>query len=240
MKHITILSVAIFLLAAAGCKKNKTEPPPPTGTPKIKTETYNGSSTTSYEYDTQGRRTLVTNSNGSKTVYNYSGNTVSEKNYDNAGIFINESDHELNASGFVQKTTYGASISRTTYQYNANNQLVNIHYVIGPLSDSADFRYFYSLQGRLDSTWYFNINSPTFIYKAYYEYTISKPNTIFLINKGILFFGTERSINPPSKITVVYPSVNPRADTYTYEYDTYNRITKEIYNGTDQTTFIYY
>src|SRR5258705_11275617 len=212
MKCITILSVAIFLLVAAGCKKNKTEPPP-TGTPKIKTETYNGSSSTNYEYDAQGRRTLVTHSDGSKTVYNYPGSMVSEKNYDNAGIFINESDHELNGSGFVQKTTYGASISRTTYQYNANNQLIKNHFVTGPLTDSADFNYFYSPQGRLDSTWYLNINSPTFIYKAYYEYTIPKPNTISLINTGLLFFGTERSINPPSKITVVYPNVNPRVDT---------------------------
>ena len=242
MKRITILPVAIFLLAAAGCKKNKTEPPPPTGTAKIKTETSNGGSTTSYEYDAQGRRILVTRSNGSKIVYIYSGNIVSEKNYDNAGNFINESSHELNNLGLVIKTTYPpASISRTTYQYNAGNQLINTHFVSGPLSDSTDSRCYYSAQEKLDSIVVSGNNYTIQGLKYIYEYSLDKPNTVSNINYGLLYWGKENSSTPVTKYTVVNPDGSiQQVDIYTYEYDTYNRISKVIYSPTSFDAYTYY
>lgn len=241
MKQAIFISTAILLLATVACKKSKTDTPP-TGTPKIKTETYNSNPPTNYEYDLMGRQTLTTYNSGAKETYTYSGYLVSRKSYDNAGNLTGEAFFELNNSGFVQKITYGpASSSRYTFLYNAAGQVINEHFFINALTDSTDEINFYSPLGRLDSSWRTKNNNAAILQKDYYEYAVNKPNTISHINNGYLFYGKETSPIPPTKITYIFPSAPQQVDTYTYEYDGQNRITRRINNnGASQVTYTYY
>ena len=236
MKCMTVTSTVFFLITLVACKKSNTPQPGPTGTPKIKTDDY-----AVYQYDAQGRRTEAAVNDGSKIIYTYSASIVNEKSYDNAGNFLNERIHELNASGYVQKTTYGAgNISRQTYQYNAAGQLINEHFVSGPLSDSSDRDYFYSPSGRLDSARYTRNNYSALINRQYYEYTESRPNTTSPINSGLLFMGAVRNTTPVTRTTTVYPVLPQEVGLRTYTYDAYNRINKVSYSSGGSTTYTYY
>ena len=233
LKLFVVLSVPALLIA---CNKDKTNDPVPGGIPKVKMDDY-----AVYKYDAQGRQTEAAVLDGSKIVYTYSGNIISEKRYDNTGGFVLERIHELNGSGFVQKTTYGApSASRFAYQYNAAGQLVNEHFFTGPLSDSTDKTYFYSSSGRLDSVISSKNNYSVPVYKQYYEYAESRRNTISHINFGLLFMGTIRSAVPATKTTTVYPVGPQQLETEVYTYDAYNRISKVSYNGGSSTNYTYY
>jgi len=240
MKHSLIFCLVLFSAIFIACNKNENSLPPLAGTPMIKKDTHSGGSWTSYEYDVQGRVTQRLYSFGSKTIFIYNAAVIHEQGFDNAGVMNQESIHEIGVSGYVEKTTYPGSISRTTRQYNAAGQLTNVHFMTSPLSDSSDFFYYYSPSGQLDSVIFARNNNTINEYKEYYEYALDKSNTTSSLNTGTVFFGKPQSTKPITRSTVVYPDGTQTVDTYTYVYDTYNRIIKTTYNGADFSTFIYY
>lgn len=195
MKSNSILYVAFLLLFVSACKKEEPKQVFNPLTTRVKTIANSAAGTTeTYTYDAENRVTLIQNSNGIKTEFNYFGDTLTQTNFDNAGAIINIETILLDSFGLagnsVTTDATGTILSFHQYYFNWEQQL----------TDKNDYNDAYVPTGK--SEWRWNngnmiqsiIYDSTFtnkIYDTYYWYYDPASTSVGNINKGQKFWGAD-------------------------------------------------
>jgi hypothetical protein len=223
MKILLIsFSVAVLLTS---CSKNNADAPVPAADNSIaKVKTWTSSYTSTYFYDAQGRLAKYENSNGSRVEQEYQPGIVIRKVYSNAGVFQYSYKNELNADGYLGRTTMSSNPNyEILYVYNPDKTLAKQISTISGSHQVID--YFYS-NGNCDSMRFTgnNGNWSSTIAKTYYA---DKANVLTDANTGDNYY-YKANKNMLKTELYKYPdgSTNELA-TYVYEYDAKGRVVKQ-------------
>ncbi len=245
MKKLLTISLALILLSFAACKKSNTDQPVPAIViPKVKTVTISNGATIlntgAIEYDNAGRRTKVIYMDGSKVDFIFSGNTMTQEQFNSAGVSQNKYTYSLNAEGLTDSYFANATPTVITFEtYNAAQKLLSD---ITKNNGATTYQkyYMYDNLGNLSADSTLTTNGITL---RTYEYYTDKISTIENINSGVNYSGTGNK-NCQKKVTAKSPS--NVITTYDYsvpEIDAQGRVTKQSYTvGSTTTTnaFTYY
>lgn len=163
---------------------------------RIKTVTGSGTNET-YTYDNKGRATTVVNGAGTST-YTYGTNTVTMVNSGGGG----STEYTLNSNGYIAVITFKDAAGNVTASYPLPYNSDSITHPSDVWTDDNC-----TFQGSIDNST-----------KTYLPGTV---NTIAWQNKGLRFMGKDsknlqHTWSPPGSSMV----------TYSYEYDSQNRVTK--------------
>lgn len=233
MKYKTLypLLLALIIMALSGCDKDigTTGVYIPFNGPLVKTKTViaNGSTTTTtYTYDNIGRIATSAQTFSSNT-YTYTQQSVTQKNYSlnsNTDTAIFTYIYTLNREGLA--TNIGTDI---LYTYDDERHMTEENYVF--LYSRSNYTY---SNGNIAEE---IRNGRTYTY----HYFTDKQNTIGNQNMGKGWMGTS-SVNLVSSIDY---KVNGTltTDTYAYEYDNQNRVTRVTVTkqgAQEQTEYTYY
>ena len=249
LRHNPLIPLFIGFLLLAACKKDDQKAPSPPSIPKIRTVS-SGNDLRTYTYDSKGRVTRIVYSLYGRDEYAYSGSTVTRKFYDLADTVASTMIYTLDANGRATGYTSPASTYDViTYSYNGDGQLSAYHItrtIVAEPVRNWDYAYHYTNRN-LDSIviTYTDGGSPAVSYEYYDEYYTDKISTIGNDNYGQSFLGSG-SKNPVKAARDIghdsqgnYPQT-----TYQYEFDSLNRITKQLhYWGTSSfapISFTYY
>lgn len=240
-KLISLLSI---LLLFSSCSKDDDAQPtaklePMVVTPKVKTFTI-GNNLYTHTYDTQGRLLTRISSDGYKDEYSYANNKVTYKFFQ-SNVQQSTFEYDLNTDGLKIKslrTFPSAGNYQTVYTYNANKQLATLTNSNSLDTKTSTKTFFYEGKNleHYEETFSYN----TDIWKFYLTYYTDKTNTFGNKNKGYLFDIQEESQHPVKTFTAVFSPTNTQVDTYAYEYDSQNRISKRIINYVSQNDITYY
>lgn len=213
MKNINLLLLLTLLISVAGCKKDDDDKDnTPGGLAKVKTYTLattNGTPVT-YTY-----------------TYNSDGKLASELTDVNSGVYYSYSGNKITTTDLNGDTLFvyttnsdgyiviGVDPANTyTYEYNADWNMTNNNGNMATWGDG----------NRLTANNGVNV----------YTYYTDKTNTVGNENKGQKYFGVD-SKNLVHTLTFS----NFSTTTYTYEFDTQNRVTKRLSSNTTE-TYTYY
>lgn len=225
--------------------------------------------TDNYEYDTQGRIIKMTDNDGNYSTIEYSQSTVTVKDYEDGkldytmvfklnskGLCTSQEEGDYIAINEYDSDGYRkSSVSESDdYIYTETFTVSGGNYVTIVSEDqtktksasiisldrnrksnllkklSQDFK----PQNTLKST-------ANYLSKTDFQFYLDKTNTIEFENMGISFFGKQNK-NPvkEEKRTSTYDSdTYTDITTYTYEYDSKGRITKQTDNDGNYSTFTY-
>lgn len=223
MKILLIPFAAAVLLTA--CSKNNTDAPAPvTGNTVAKVKTWTSSYTSTYFYDAQGRLTKYENSDGSRVEQEYQPGIVIRKVYNSAGVFQYSYKNELNADGYLGRTTLSSNPNyEILYVYNPDKTLAKQISNISGNHQVID--YFYS-NGNCDSMRFTgnNGNWSSTIAKTYYT---DKANVLTDANTGDDFY-YKASKNMLKTELYKYPDGSTNdLSTYVYDFDAQGRVIKQ-------------
>jgi hypothetical protein len=190
---------------------------------RIKTITYFDGSVSAYSYDNQGRVTSLaitsTTSGNSNQQYTYGTNSVTQILQDGSTI-----NYTLNSNGYATSQVFKDNIGAVIF--SLNNTYDNEGHLLSSGSNGG---------GTITNTWTDgNLTSDNNFGGQTYTYLSTKDNTIGNENKGMKFLGKD-SKNLRSTSTS-YGSTT----TFTYEYDSQNRVTKQMNGGLDAIVYTYY
>lgn len=233
-----LLYLLISIIAFSACKKSSTDnkssvPAPQSSIPKI--ATIRGSiDTTFFQYNSSGKLIKEINWSGYQ-ILEYSGNTVTLKDYSEGGSIQSTEIFTLNSRGQAISSSYAGKKKSTegnylsegnfnttyTYEYDNDGYLIRKMY---PISESI-----------LDTVAYTIINGNETQAKypgnEYFNYTYTNTtNTIGRENEGITFLG-KQSKNLVQSSTHTYQSHTSDPITITYAYDNKGRVTIETSLG---------
>jgi hypothetical protein len=232
MKTINFsLYFLISIIAFSACKKNSNDNEPyipdnGSSIPKIATIT--GSvDTTFFQYNSSGKLIKEINWSGYQTL-EYSGNTVTLKDYSKGGVIQSTEIYTLNPRGQAisssytgkKKSTEGKYLSEGnfsttyTYEYDNNGYLIREMY---PISESIHDTVVYTITNG-------NVTQVKYPGNEYFNYTYTNSNnTIGKENEGISFLGKQNK-NLGKSSTHTYQSQTSNPTTSTYEYDNKGRV----------------
>lgn len=243
MKNVKKIIAVLLLAFAIGCSKEDQQATeqlePVVVIPKVKTFTI-GNNLYTHTYDTQGRLLTQVSSDGYKDEYSYANNKVTYKFFQ-SNVQQSTYVYDLNTDGFKIKslrTFPSAGNYQTIYTYNANKQLATLTNSNSLDTKTSTKTFFYEGKNleHYEETFSYNAD----IWKFYYTYYTDKTNTFSNKNKGYLFDIEEDSQHPVKTFTAVFSPTNTQVDTYAYEYDSQNQISKRIINGSAQNDIEYY
>ncbi len=223
-KQIFLFAGALTALFLFSCKKENTGAPAGTGNTGSRIKSIAGNwGTSDFTYDASGRPTLVSYSNGSKTVYEYSPGHINQKAFNTAGVNTETYQYELNQDGVITKETRASSPSFNEIRiYNSEKQIVKKITNINGTTQVIDF--FWS-NGNCDSSRFTNNgNWSSTIIRTFYT---DKPNTLGYDIYGTPYYGKD-SKNLMKSEQYTYPdgsAINPTM--VNYEWDAQGRVTKE-------------
>ena len=192
---------------------------------RIKTVTYADGSVFAYSYDNRGRITnLAITSAGlgnSTQQYTYGTNSVTQTLQ---GGFTE--NYTLNSNGYatsqVSKDNTGATIASWAYTYDSEGHVLTSAYTGGG-------------GGTVTNTWTNgNLTSDNNFGGQTYTYLLAKDNTIGNENNGMNFFGKD------SKNLRNSSTSGGGTTTFTYEYDSQNRVTKQMDGSPGAIIYTYY
>jgi len=248
---IALSSIIIF----SSCQKDK-QPDANTNLNKVKTYTENITSpgggtiaaTFNVGYDGNNRITSLTqtNASGIKFLFTYTSDTkYSMDLYESGSISVHE-DFFLNSNSLPDSTfQYNNTQDSTTekYLYNSNGQLVTLKEYVYSKNYGSEIdnitSYTYDSNGNVVNTTDTNNQIETFEYYPDLVYTV--PLTNPALNQGI---NSTKKMNLVKTHTVTSNGSLVGTDTYTYTFDSNNRIstiTQTADDGTIATqTFTYY
>src|ERR1039457_2473758 len=262
MKSLTLIAFLTLIILVCSCKKNHDNQTPVNPASSLiksmiftdTTEKY--MSSMSFQYDSQGKVTQMIFDNppdidSLKYKYEYYSTMVIEKifyrNNDKCGRTV----YYLNSDGLaISETDMGynhngdSSVAQTvTYKYNTDGYMLEKKsYLFG---DTATW---------MSSNWQIqngNNASMSVSLSALgggsvtenYEYYLNTTNTLGNTNIGMMFLGKSNTNLIKSSVTNNTP---PKSGTYTYTFDSMNRISKEFLRGeglmtsTVNLTYTYY
>lgn len=230
--------LSVFILFNS-CKKSDKEVDKITiSIPKIKTITYykgdSITSHTSFEYDTSGKLSKSTYSNGQSFTFSYAPSNIIRTYY----YIISEKPSIdtliLNNKGLVISEEGGI----TTYEYTPEGYQSKLTIDASPKTSQT----YTSLDGNIIKNTERNYNDVRYIHT--YTFLSDIINTIGNENMGITYFGKQDK-NLKSKDNTIDLRDNKTFQlTYEYEFDTKNRVTKlkkiGWYSYNDSETYTYY
>ena len=258
----TVCMLLISLIFSSSCKKHNEVRPSSSSIPIILQEIYHDDDqlfidTATYFYNNQGKLTkLEHSSDTSYLTFEYTKKTVILKWFDNSDNLFYESIYNLNSKGLVESFTDLRSnhkchpiirrsekqINKSTnsvssYTYDSKNYLIQSVYV-------SDYNW-------IDSSFYQVVNGNTIscfsIQTSSMSTSTNNSNNVFLTDKintigykniGVTFFGAD-DINLLSQSTHYYDNSPPSIYNYTYEFDSFNRVTKKIFESGSYITYRY-
>ncbi len=237
-----VISALLFFFS---CKKNNNDAASPLADKIKKTISISPGNNfeTEYFYDNSGRLSKITTSDGGTSEYVYEPGKVLIKTTNSNGV--SNSIGELNSRGLrvALNSTDGSSF--TSYSINSNGY-VEREVLAGFMNGQPTFTqissFFYSAStGLLDSLVVsVNNNRATSIYTAFTNY----PDD-FLKNTGRTFIAPSLKFLPLA--TKTRSANDPpnffRTTTYSYEFDSKNRLSKRTavsQNSTSTTQYVYY
>jgi hypothetical protein len=246
----TMLVALLAGMALCGCQKdddacsNENGGTGVKGTPLIATEIlYNGDGrilrSTSLTYDSKGRlirfnRNVVIQDNEAKSViYTYSESSILLKHtYATNSIIIGVLS--LNAKGLAVSNVYkkenGEIESSSDVDYDGNGFL--IHKKDVEKKSNYECNYSYTIENGNVVKMVSASNSGYSETETYTYYT-DKPNTIGNENHGVFYCGKQ------SKNLLKSKTNRGHTDTYTYEFDSKNRVTKQLCSDGSYTEYTY-
>ncbi len=248
MKLNSIIYVAIPLLFVSACKKEETKQVFNPLTTRVKTISNNTAGTTeTYTYDSENRVTLIQNSNGSKTEFDYNGDTLTQTNFDNTGAVLNMEVILLDSFGLASNSVTtdpaGNILSFHQYYFNSNQEK----------TDKNDYNNAYIQTGKYEWRWsdgnlvqysIYDSTVTTKVYDTYYWYYDPATTSVGNINKGQKFWGADSKYLMRKYIQNSYLYGN---SLFTFEYtlDELQRLTSmKTYNYQGQLentiTYTYY
>ncbi|WP_018628133.1 hypothetical protein [Niabella aurantiaca] len=216
--------VTVFILLAAGCKKDKTQPSVPQ---TLLTKFTTATSVSTYSYDEQNRATQMSYSNDNPAL-NYTGN------------------YTYNSSGTLEDFLYdypGSAVDyKYSYFYNTNGQLTKIEVYrlgdgIATMESKTEADYstpgkvssYLTLSGgerKLVTEFYLNAKGNIIRQLSYSiegELQATTENADFddnhVASESLPKTAYARSVNNYQKVTVKNPGHSPSTNTYTYEYN---------------------
>lgn len=253
MKKLSFCLVLVAICATlfSGCKKDDSDDPASrVAGAKISkvTEYVNGKvySTDTYQYDGSGRLSKATYNTGQSTTFEYIGSSVVVKDYskdgstdDNYGVF------NLNSKGLATSVS-NVQAGSTEKKAKIDTKLGRNGLFASVASDDVDCTYEYDNDGyQIRELWSDNQDKNYVIangnvvssygtwewgYEETYELLKDKKNTIGYENMGIFFMGRQDA-NLRSSVTSKnkdeYGKWHTYKDSYTYEYDSKNRVIKK-------------
>jgi|GEM_PF-1849308 len=249
-KHLLLLAL-ISTLIMNSCKKDETEP----YIPKILGNTryfdgkfqYMGN----YFYDSKGRLIKKMWSDGEYCIYEYLNSTVTYRYFDENSELLQTNYYTLNSKGLAINAIYefnskkkAKSICRNidykqgetasaTFEYNNEGYCIKEIFVN---SDEIE-TYTYTISDGNVVTCTITSNATTKTITT--SFLKEKVNTIGNINEGRNYFGKQNRnlISSQTNSGGVYNYT----DTYTYEYDSKNRVIKETVNvaSTSGSSWVY-
>ena len=221
-----------------------------------------------YQYDKQGRPTKYVINNGDYATYEYSGSIITEKYYDkNSGLHMTV--FQLNNNGFcISASSDDGDLITFQYDSNGYRKSMTEKYSTGGYTTSytvSDGNYVTIKDTSIiksASSKEFNHLSNTFSFKnlrkkfvlqnnlksaskyiggGLYEYKFfnDKTNTIDWENEGISFLGKQNRNLIKKDKRLYYAWGDQSNNTYTYEYDSKGRATKQIDEHGDYTIYTY-
>jgi YD repeat-containing protein len=220
-----VLFASVIVLGSSSCEKEDESPndDPIVGVGEslsyVRTETNSGYSVT-YTYDSQARIVRTDYPDGSYGTYSYAGSTLTYKMFDAAGTEIDGLTGQVDANGRVLQYSEGGSV--VSFTYNADGQMAS------QTVDGSSANYTYT-GGNLVSVSSAD-GTETFTYLT------DKYETRYTEGTSLLGF--------PSLNLVATRTSDGEVNTYTYEFDSQNRVTKETSSspssGTSVTTYTYW
>jgi hypothetical protein len=198
---------------------------------------------TEYTYSPDGNIATSLNSDGVKTTYKFSGNTVAENMTDSARSMFITSMVYLNSKGIADSTTAKDEHENytKTYKHDANGYIIESKdYVSGKMSDMSNS--VVKDGNQVQATVLDSVEQP--IFTIYFEYYADKPNTLGYENYGMKYLGSD-SKNLMKKFVQVLPKGDTiRVNNIHYHFDKDGRVSqKVIYDArgmmADSSTFTY-
>ena len=218
---LLIVSIVIFV---EGCKKENNTPP----FSLIKTQTSNGTFTVTFSYDAQNRITNIASNTGQRTSYLYNGNYITYIDSDGSNITIIHS--VLNNRGLTEVSWTENSGDTLHWTYDVNGHNIGI-----AANHSNEIKTW--LNDNLENDYNAGFSDTTNYAYTYYS---GKESSLTNSNYGRQFEGVD-SKNLIQTETYTFNGIFTTQ--YSYEYDTYGRVSKRTRqaNGiTSQETFTYY
>jgi hypothetical protein len=225
-KPILLNALGVIFLALSmitGCKKESNNPAPSctngvkdgdetgidcggscpvcvvVGTARIKTHYHAGRFsmvTDTYNYDSQGRLTSISSSDGSVESFSYSGNIITHVNFGYTWTY------KLNAQGYIDSVAGQSGIFTESRTYDASGHQLT--------EDGSGYNYTYSWSDDNMTTTDEAGTNTTYTY-------LTAPNSIGNANSGRSFFGKDSKNLQATRNA----GVNI---TYSYAYDSQNRV----------------
>lgn len=232
-----LLVLLIGIIVIPSCKKDKTNPElsvPRILKQNIQSGQYNYIMT--FQYDDSFRATKIVQLNGTYKTYDYVDTTVTVKAYNSTGTaLISIETYILNSKGLA-KSMLGTGSYKTTgtwsekYEYDNNGYLTKEvftstletgHTAIYSIKDGNMITEAFFYSGQYDST--------------FYEFSTATKNTIGNENMGLSFLG-KQNINLFNLMNEKSSTHGTSPYTYTYEFDSQNRVSKLVREGEGNST----
>ena len=252
-----LITAIIGSLVFTGCKDDDPATPEVV-IPKLKTATYyDGTEVTpsyseAYEYNASGQIVKIVAEDNSYVTVEYSTGKITLKFVDELGVqdpnieeFILNDKGLYVSSASTWKKSLKSSIkknyksqlksqlsilgsSSTTLTYNADNYLIEENSTeIDGLNNSSDITTYTITSGNTTGREYVSTyNDVSTTSNDTFEFFTDKTNTIGYENMGVTFFGKQDN-NLQKKRTQTGESYSYISN-YSYEYDSYGRVTKQI------------
>jgi len=234
-----LMVMGVFILFTSSCKKgddiNKSSANI-NSVKKLQTVHYSSGSTTTYEYNSDGKvsKSIDTgdgvHGGGYTFTYTYSGNIITTTTVEPTGRITNEVS-TLNSQGYISKTTgtRGSQNYAITYEYD--NSGYCIKEIFSESNSNQITTYIYTNGNKTSSTY----TEGTYTSLVTYEYYLDKENTLSDEHLFGMSYRGKSSKNLIKKET--YPPSNTSFTAYTYDYDQDNYVTKLTNTYNDGTTY---
>lgn len=214
MKNLLIAVCLGFVVLITCCKKEEAVF---SGAKVLATTHLLGGLVDAYNYNADGTVALITHSNGDKTVFTYTGDSILME-YLNSGIVVSSATEYLLRGQKYADTSYGlyqAQNNAAKYSYNGDGQLTQLKsYSLGSLSSTTDFSI--TDKNVLNTT---NTNAATSaVTHTYYAYN-TNTNTVGNQNFGMGFLGVGTVYLPTIKVQLGQNGDTTAITTYKYHYN---------------------
>jgi hypothetical protein len=231
-----LMVMGVFLTLTSSCKKSDdSNNPTPTLSKKVQTIQYSNGNTETFEYNSDGKLSKdtetgpVTNNDYTDT-YTYSGNIITETSTSlNAGT-THTLAITLNSQGYISNITevYANQNYVETFEYDNSGYLTK-ETETPEGNDIYTYTYTYTNGNRISETVAKNSSN---VQTVYYEYYLDKENALSAEKLVGECYSGKSDKNLIKRITYSSSEI----ESYTYEYDQDNYVTKQTTTAVDGTT----
>lgn len=229
MKYALWLTLFSATLFVSSCKKDEDKPTVDLATVKVRTIQHSNSGLTeTYTYDSDGRITQLQLSNGSRTTYAYTADTLNIASFDTTGSLLS-TEVMLLSNGLAQSSVVmdasGNILGFHEYSFSGSGE-ETMHRVLNPnLEQTAKEEWIWS-GGNL-TTYSIYDSANTNLYNVYYVYNYPGASSTGKVNTGRKYLGAD----PLYQVRKIFTTglVGNSIRMLEYTTDDQKRITSALY-----------